>query len=105
MSDTMKSPDDCTSMTEVRAGVDALDRELIALLETRFGYMRAAARIKPDRGHVRDEPRKAEVIANAKAAAFEAGVPVGLIADFWERLVEASIAYETEHWDLLRRER
>jgi isochorismate pyruvate lyase len=103
MSDTIKSPDDCMTMTDVRAGVDALDRDLIALLQTRFGYMRAAARIKPDRAHVRDEARKAEVIANAKAAAFEAGVPVGLVADFWERLVEASIAYETEHWDLLRR--
>lgn len=103
MSDTIKLPDDCTNMVEVRAGVDALDRELITLLQTRFGYMRAAARIKPERGQVRDEARKAEVIANAKAAAFNAGVPVGLIGDFWERLVEASIAYETEHWDLVRR--
>ena len=103
MSDTIKSPEDCMTMTDVRAGVDALDRELIALLETRFGYMRAAARIKPDRSMVRDEARKAQVIAQAKAAAFDAGVPVGLVADFWERLVEASIAYEGEHWELLRR--
>ena len=77
--------------------------ELIALLETRFGYMRAAARIKPERGMVRDEARKAQVIAQAKTAAFDAGVPVGLVADFWERLVEASIAYEGEQWELLRR--
>ncbi|WP_373488370.1 chorismate mutase [Blastomonas sp.] len=103
MSDTIKTPDQCATMTDVRAGVDALDRQIIALLETRFGYMRAAARIKPERGQVRDEPRKAQVIANAKAAAFDAGVPVGLIGDFWDRLVEASIAYEGEHWDLLRR--
>lgn len=103
MSDPAKSPEDCISMTDVRAGVDALDRELIALLATRFGYMRAAARIKPERAMVRDEARKAQVIAQAKAAAFDAGVPVGLVADFWERLVEASIAYEGEHWELLRR--
>ncbi|MDM7955007.1 chorismate mutase [Blastomonas sp.] len=103
MSEPIKTPDDCATMIDVRAGVDALDRELIALLETRFGYMRAAARIKPERAMVRDEARKAQVIAQAKTAAFEAGVPVGLVADFWERLVEASIAYETEHWELLRR--
>lgn len=103
MSDTIKSPEDCMTMPDVRAGVDALDRELVALLATRFGYMRAAARIKPERGMVRDEARKAQVIAQAKAAAFDAGVPVGLVADFWERLVEASIAYEGEHWELLRR--
>ena len=103
MSDTVKAPEDCATMAEVRAGVDALDRELIELLARRFGYMRAAARIKPDRSMVRDEARKAQVIAQAKAAAFELGVPVGLIGDFWDRLVEASIAYEGEHWELLRR--
>jgi isochorismate pyruvate lyase len=52
-------------MAEVRAGVDAVDRALVALLARRFGYMDAAARIKPERGHVRDEARKAQVIANA----------------------------------------
>ena len=92
-----------STMAEVRAGVDALDRELIELFARRFSYMRAAARIKPDRSMVRDEARKAQVIAQAKAAAFELGVPVGLIGDFWDRLVEASIAYEGEHWELLRR--
>lgn len=103
MSDTVKAPEDCTTMAEVRAAVDALDRELIELFARRFGYMRAAARIKPDRAMVRDEARKAQVIAQARDAAFELGVPVGLIGDFWDRLVEASIAYEGEHWELLRR--
>lgn len=95
--------DDCQTMQDVRAGIDALDHDLVALLRRRFSYMQAAARIKADRGAVRDEARKAEVIANAKAAALELGVPVGLIGDFWERLVEASIAYEFEQWDALRR--
>ena len=91
------------TMAQVRAGVDEIDRQLVALLAERFAHMRAAARIKPDRSMVRDEARKAQVIAQAKAAAFELGVPVGLIGDFWDRLVEASIAYEGEHWELLRR--
>ncbi len=86
-------------MAEVRAGVDAIDRDLVALLGRRFGYMRAAARIKPDRGAVRDEVRKAAVIANARAAATGAGVPDGLVATLWETLVEASIAYELDAFD------
>ncbi len=60
-------PEACQTMIEVRAGVDALDRELVALLATRFGHMRAAARIKPSRDAVRDEARKASVIAAAVA--------------------------------------
>ncbi|WP_448663174.1 chorismate mutase [Sphingomonas sp. CJ20] len=98
MQDTI-DPTACQTMTEVRAGVDAVDRALIALLARRFGYMDAAARIKPERGHVRDEARKAQVIANAVAAARAAGIPEAPIADLWERLVEASIAYELEQFD------
>ena len=37
MSDTVKSPEDCETMADVRAGVDALDRELMRLIGTRFG--------------------------------------------------------------------
>lgn len=92
-------PENCTSMTEVRAGVDAVDRALIALLKRRFGYMDAAARIKPERGQVRDEARKNQVIANVRALARDANMPEAPIADLWDRLVEASIAYELEAFD------
>ena len=103
MIDTLVLPDDCRTMSEVRVGVDQTDRELVALLERRFGYMRAAARIKPDRATVRDEARKAAVIAAAADRAAEAGLPREAIADLWDRLVEASIAYEFDEWDRLRR--
>ena len=96
---TILSGPDCTTMTDVRAGVDALDRELVALLAKRFAYMDAAARIKPERGHVRDEARKAQVIENARAEAVRLGVPDAMVADLWETLVEASIAYELAAFD------
>lgn len=98
MQDTI-DPQACTTMIEVRAGVDAVDRALIALLARRFGYMDAAARIKPDRALVRDEARKAQVIANARAHAREAGIPDAAIGEMWDRLVEASIAYELAAFD------
>lgn len=101
MEDTI-DPADCQTMTEVRAGVDAVDRALIALLQRRFGYMDAAARIKPERGHVRDEGRKAQVIENAKAAARAAALPEEAIGALWDQLVEASIAYELEAFDAQR---
>ena len=56
---TMKAPaiqpESCQTMAEVRAGVDALDQELVALIARRFAFMDAAARIKPSRDAVRDE--------------------------------------------------
>ena len=89
-------------MTDVRAGVDDLDAAIVHLLARRFAYMRAAARIKPARTDVRDEPRKAEVIANARRMAVELGLPADVVADIWERLVEGSIAYELAAWDARR---
>jgi len=88
-------------MAQVRAGVDAIDRELVALLARRFAFMDAAARIKPCRDAVRDEARKAQVIANASAAAAAAGLPDGLAPALWEVLVEASIAHELGEWDVV----
>ncbi|KWV95908.1 chorismate mutase [Erythrobacter sp. AP23] len=102
MSDEFKLPEDCTNMTEVRVGVDTTDRELMELLDRRFGYMRAAARIKTDRSVVRDEGRKAEVIANARADAEGRGLPADGIVKIWEELVETSIAYELVEWDRIR---
>ncbi|WFL76962.1 chorismate mutase [Altererythrobacter arenosus] len=89
-------------MTEVRAGVDATDRELMALLDRRFGYMRAAARIKETRDTVRDEVRKAAVISSAREDAENRGLPGDVIEHIWEQLVEGSIAYELVEWDRLR---
>lgn len=102
MTDAILPPEVCNAMREVRAGVDATDRALMALLERRFGYMRAAARIKPDRDAVRDEARKREVIDNAVAHARAAQLPEAAIADIWDRLVETSITYELEEYDRTR---
>lgn len=102
MSDSVIAPQDCADMADVRAGVDATDQALMDLLETRYGYMRAAARIKPERGAVRDETRKAAVISAVRERAVQAGLPASDIAEIWDRLVESSIAYEFVEWDRLR---
>ena len=102
MSAQIKLPDECETMTEVRAGVDATDREIVALLDRRFGYMRAAARIKPERGHVRDEARKASVIEAVRSDAAARGLPDNALSDIWDRLVETSIAYELVEWERIR---
>lgn len=102
MSETVKTPEECETMAEVRAGVDALDRELMRLIAVRFGYMRAAARIKPEKGHVRDEARKAEVIANVREDARREQLPEEALGAIWDALVESSIAYEMIEWENLR---
>jgi isochorismate pyruvate lyase len=95
----MIAPENCMTMADVRAGVDETDRQLAALIGQRFRFMDAAARIKPERSLVRDEDRKLQVIANVRANAEVSGWSPDLAAQLWERLVEASIAYEFEVFD------
>lgn len=101
MSD-IREPADCTTMAEVRAGVDDVDRQVVTLIARRFGYMAAAARIKPDRASVRDEWRKADVKAKVDRAAAAAEIDRALISRLYEELIEASIAYELELFDRTR---
>lgn len=102
MSRNAIDPAQCQSMEEVRAGVDRLDEEIVQLLGRRFRYMEAAARIKPEREAVRDEGRKAQVLANVARLALEHDVPAAAAAELYERLVEASIAYELGRFDEMR---
>lgn len=89
-------------MTEVRQGVDAIDRMLVELLAERQGYMDAAARIKTDRRVVRDVARIEDVVAKVKAAAREAGLSEAIAEPVWRTLIDRCIAYEFEAWDRLR---
>ena len=89
-------------MAEVRQGVDALDRALVALLAERQRYMDAAARIKPDRGAVRDAARIEDVVAKVKAEARRQGLSEAIAEPVWRTLIEGCIAYEFEVWDRLR---
>ena len=97
------APADCVAMAEVRAGVDALDRQLVALLAERQRYMDAAARIKLDRAAVRDPARIEDVVTKVKAEARRAGLSEAIAEPVWRTLIERCIAHEFEAWDRLRR--
>jgi isochorismate pyruvate lyase len=90
---------DCTEMSQVRAAIDALDTLVVTLLAERMRYIEAAARIKQSRDAVRDEVRKAEVVAHAVKVADDRGFPPKLAYRLYDLLVEGSIAHEFEAFD------
>ena len=85
-------PGDCQSMLDVRQGVDALDRALVALLTERQGYMEAAARIKADRSKVFDRARIEDVVDKVKAAARKSGLSEAIAEPVWRTLIDRCIA-------------
>ncbi|HEX4711117.1 chorismate mutase [Phenylobacterium sp.] len=100
--DPRPGPADCMTMTEVRQGVDALDRLLVSVLAERQRYMDAAARIKQDRAAVRDDARIEDVVAKVRAAARAAGLSEEIAEPVWRILIERCIAHEFGVWDALR---
>jgi isochorismate pyruvate lyase len=98
----MLPPEECQTMEDVRAGIDALDRELVALLATRQRFIEAAARIKTDRNRVRDTARIEDVVAKVKTQARHSGLSEDIAEQVWRSLIEASITHELRQWDELR---
>ncbi|MGA0546611.1 chorismate mutase [Brevundimonas sp. VNH65] len=100
--DPRPTPEACSSMAEVRQGVDALDRALVTLLAERQRYMDAAARIKPDRDAVHDQARIEDVVAKVLAAAGPAGLSPDIAEPVWRTLIDRCIAHEFGVYDRTR---
>ena len=100
-----KAPKDCQTMVDVRAGVDAIDRELVRLLVVRQGYMDAAARIKPNRAAVYDADRIEDVVSKVLAEGRKQGLSPQIAEPVWRKLIERCIAHEFDRWDETREPR
>ncbi len=88
-------PDDCRDLSEVRAGIDALDDEIVALLARRVRYIERAAALKPAAGETAEAPdRRRQVMQRVDAAALREGLPPDLAAILWTTMIEWAIAHE-----------
>jgi isochorismate pyruvate lyase len=100
--DPRLDPSECTTMVEVRQGVDALDRALVALLSERQRYMEAAARIKHDRDAVYDGARIEDVVAKVLVAAEQHHLSPEIAEPVWRLLIDRCIAHEFATYDRTR---
>jgi isochorismate pyruvate lyase len=82
-------------MAPVRAEIDRLDRELVALLVARAACIDRAIAVKSAEAlPARITPRVEEVVGNVRAIATEAGLDADLVEDLWRRIIDWSIARE-----------
>ncbi len=95
MSTPPKPPADCADMADVRAGIDAVDLELVALLARRVAYIDRAAAIKgPLAIPARIDWRVEDVVAKVREAAAGEALDADLAEGMWRQLIEWSIARE-----------
>lgn len=94
----MKRPQDCTTMADIRAEIDRLDEELVALFAERTAYIDRAAMIKEEIGlPARIEDRVEQVVANVRRHAVSHGLPPDKLEKLWRKLIDWSIEREEDH--------
>jgi isochorismate pyruvate lyase len=90
----MKAPEACETLEDVRAGIDGLDRELLALLGRRAAYVHAAARFKRDAQAVRAPERFQAMLEQRREWAREEELDPEVVAQLFTLLVEYFISRE-----------
>ena len=94
----MKTPTDCNSLDEVRAAIDRVDEQIIALLGLRGDYVRAAARFKTSEQEVAAPERQAAMLEARRQWAVREGLDGGVIEKMYRDLIAHFIEREREHW-------
>ncbi|MDR2333228.1 chorismate mutase [Diaphorobacter ruginosibacter] len=92
----------CETMTEVRAGVNALDDILVPLLVERGGYMTQAAKVKNDENLVYDQDRIDAIIERVRPQAEREGGNADLIERLYRAMITCYIDYEHEELARMR---
>jgi isochorismate pyruvate lyase len=95
----VRRPEDCASLEDVRRGIDALDREIVALIGERSRYVEAAAKFKTDEAGVRAPERQRAMLEERRRWAEEEGLSPDVIEDLFRRLVSYFINREMGHWE------
>jgi isochorismate pyruvate lyase len=94
----MKPPHECASLAEVRAEIDRIDQQLVALIAKRAGYVRAAAPFKASEQGVRAPERQRAMLEQRRQWALEQQLDPDVIERLFRTLVDHFIAQELAAW-------
>lgn len=94
----MPTPDQCQNMADIRAEIDRLDRQVIALLGQRFAYVKAASQFKTSEAAVKAPDRFQAMLQQRRLWAEEEGLNGDAIEALYRDLVNHFIVEEMKHW-------
>ena len=88
----------CATLAEVRAGIDALDAQIVELLAQRGRLVKDAARFKRDNAQVAAPARQQQVFDKVRALAEQAGAYPEVVDAAYRALVAGYIAREAQYF-------
>lgn len=91
-------PEECASIEDVRRGIDALDREVVALIGDRARYVEAAAQFKTGESGVRAPERRRAMLEARRRWAEQEGLSPDVIEAVYETLISYFVHQEINRW-------
>jgi len=92
-------PEQCQNLDEIRHGMDALDRQIIAILARRVEYVKAAAKFKTSAASVAAPERVQKVLDTRRDWAVEAGLDGDVVRALYRDIVTYCVGEEKKQWD------
>jgi isochorismate pyruvate lyase len=92
----MRTPGQCNGMEEIRADVNAIDREIVRLLGRRLEYVRAAVRFKPDERSITNPDHWERFFEQRRAWGEEEGYDPAVNEAIYRRLYDYTIQVQLE---------
>ena len=90
----MKTPDECTTIQEVRDAIDEIDEGIVNALALRFQYVKAVTRFKKTKKDVLANERYNAVLQARRIWAAEQGLDPDIIEEMYRNLIEHFIDEE-----------
>ncbi len=94
----MKTPEQCADITDIRAEIDAIDREVVALIGKRAGYVAAASKFKTSASSVQAPERQRAMLEARRAWAAAEGLNPDVIEKMYRDLVAYFVSEEMAKW-------
>jgi isochorismate pyruvate lyase len=94
----IKRPEECSSIDDIRAEIDRIDRQVVTLVGERAGYVRAAAKFKTNAADVRAAERFEAMLRQRRAWAEEQGLDPDMVEKLYRDMVNHFTQQEMTHW-------
>jgi isochorismate pyruvate lyase len=88
----------CASLSEVRANIDRIDREIVAALAERGKYVAEAGRFKQDPAAVSQPARVEAIVARVRKLAEADGLAPAVAETTYRAMIAGFEDYEREQW-------
>jgi isochorismate pyruvate lyase len=97
MSD-LKSPEQSSSLEDIRQGIDFYDREIFHDLQKRLRYVKAAAQFKASEEDIPAPDRVAAMLAERRQWAHAAGFDTAFIEQLYSLIIQWNIQQQIDYW-------